>query len=239
MAKLEKVNLLNYPIFFMTKETQCPYLENKSEKRLVTNLNNNPFLFDELSLSGFRRIENWMYRPSCSHCNECKSYRVNLNQFSLTKSLKRVKKNNSEISTSLKKNLASEEYFDLFSTYQQKRHTGGSMSNMTFEDFKSMIESSPIKTQICEFRNKEKKLIGLMLFDYQKDGLSAVYSFYDIKFEKSGFGNFMILELIEIAKKLTLDYVYLGFYIKNAPRMNYKLKFKEGELYLDGRWTKV
>ena len=54
MAKFEKVNLLNYPIFFMTKETKCPYLGNKSEKRLVTDLNNNPFLFDELSLSGFR-----------------------------------------------------------------------------------------------------------------------------------------------------------------------------------------
>ena len=180
-----------------------------------------------------------MYRPSCSHCNECKSYRVNINQFSLTKSLKRIKKNNSEISISLKKNLASEEYFDLFLTYQQKRHTGGSMSNMTFEDFKSMIESSPINTQLCEFRNKEKKLIGLMLFDHQNDGLSAVYSFYDIKFGKSGLGNFMILELIELAKKLTLNYVYLGYYIKNAPRMNYKLKFKEGELYSDGKWNKT
>ena len=51
MAKFEKVNLLNYPIFFMTKETICPYLDNKSEKRLVTDLNNNPFLFDELSIS--------------------------------------------------------------------------------------------------------------------------------------------------------------------------------------------
>ena len=112
------------------------------------------------------------------------------------------------------------------------------MSNMTFEDFKSMIESSPIYTQLYEFRNKEKKLVGLMLFDHQKDGLSAVYSFYDIKFEKSGLGNFMILELIELAKKLTLDYVYLGYYIKNAPRMNYKLKFKEGEFYSDGKWTK-
>ena len=227
MAKFEKVNILNYPIFFMTKETKCPYLDNKSEKRLVTDLNNNLFLFDELSLSGFRRIENWMYRPSCSNCTECKSYRVNVKKFILTKSLKRIKKNNEEISTSL------------FSTYQNKRHTGSSMSNMTFEDFKSMIECSPINTQLYEFRNKEKKLIGLMLFDYQKDGLSAVYSFYEVKFEKKGLGNFMILELIELAKKLNLNYVYLGYYIKNASRMNYKLKFRQGELYSDGKWNKI
>ena len=124
MAKFEKVNLLNYPIFFMTKETKCPYLGNKSEKRLVTDLSNNPFLFDELSLSGFRRIENWMYRPSCNNCTECKSYRVNVKKFILTKSLKRIKKNNLEISILLKKNLASEEYNNLFSTYQHKRHAG-------------------------------------------------------------------------------------------------------------------
>ena len=56
-----------------------------------------------------------------------------------------------------------------------------------------MIECSPINTQLYEFRNKEKKLIGLMLFDYQKDGVSAVYSFYEVKFEKKGLGNLMIL----------------------------------------------
>ena len=180
-----------------------------------------------------------MYRPSCNHCNECKSYRVNVKKFILTKSLKRIKKNNLEISTLLKNNLACEEYFDLFSIYQQKRHTGSSMSNMTFDDFKSMIETSPINTQLYEFRNKEKNLIGLMLFDFQKAGLSAVYRVYDVKFEKNGLGNFMILELIELASKLNLNYVYLGYYIKNSSRMNYKLKFKQGELYSDGKWNKI
>ena len=239
MAKFEKLNLLNYPIFFMTKETTCPYLKNKSEKRLVTDLNNNPFLFDELSISGFRRIENWMYRPSCQNCSECKSYRINIKKFLLTKSLKRIRKNNTEVKVLLKKNIKTKKYYNLFSSYQNNRHTGSSMSFMTFEDFKSMIETSPINTQLYEFRNNKNKLIGLMLFDYQKDGLSAVYSFYDIELKKNGLGNYMILELIELGKKLNLKYIYLGYYIKNAERMNYKLKFKEGELFSDGKWTKI
>ena len=49
----------------------------------------------------------------------------------------------------------------------------------------------------------------------------------------------MILELITLAKKLNLEYVYLGYYIKNASRMNYKLKFREGELFSEGKWTKI
>ncbi len=239
MAKIEKVNLLNYPVFFMTKETQCPYLHNKSEKRLVTDLNNNPFIFDELSLSGFRRIENWMYRPSCNSCNDCQSYRINLDNFNMTKSLKRVNKKNSNNKINLKNNLAKKEYFKLFSKYQNERHTGSSMSLMTYEEFQSMIETSPINTQILEFRTPYNKLIGVMLFDYQKDGLSAVYSFYDLDYQKDSLGSFMILELIKYSKKLNLDFVYLGYYIKNATRMNYKLKFKQGELYSEGKWKKI
>ena len=239
MAKIEKVNLLNYPVFFMTKETQCPYLHNKSEKRLVTDLNNNPFIFDELSLSGFRRIENWMYRPSCNSCNDCQSYRINLDNFNMTKSLKRVNKKNLNNKINLKNNIAKKEYFKLFSKYQNERHTGSSMSLMTYEEFQSMIETSPINTQILEFRTPYNKLIGVMLFDYQKDGLSAVYSFYDLDYQKDSLGSFMILELIKYSKKLNLDFVYLGYYIKNATRMNYKLKFKQGELYSEGKWKKI
>ncbi len=239
MAKIERVNLLNYPIFFMTKESQCPYLEQKTEKRMVTDLNNNPLLFDELSLSGFRRIENWMYRPSCNNCNECKSYRIDLTKFIHTKSLKRVNKKNLQIIVNLKNNVASKEYYNLFDQYQNARHTGSSMSQMDYEDFKSMIETSPVNTQIYEFRNKEEKLIGIMLFDYQKDGLSAVYSFYDLDYHKNGLGNFMILKLIKLGQKLNMNYLYLGYYIKNALKMNYKLKFKEGELYSEGKWSKI
>ena len=109
---------------------------------------------------------------------------------------------------------------------------------MTYEEFKSMIEISPINTKIREFRN-DNKLIGIMLFDQQNDGLSAVYSFYDLDFKKEGIGNFMILDLFDLGKKLKLDYIYLGFYVRQALKMNYKLKFKPGELYYNGKWNKV
>ena len=34
-----------------------------------------------------------MYRPVCDNCSACKSYRVDIEQFKLTKSLKRISKN--------------------------------------------------------------------------------------------------------------------------------------------------
>ena len=58
------------------------------------------------------------------------------------------------------------------------------MSKMSFEDFKSMIEISPINTNLIEYKDKNNKLIAVMLFDTQKDGLSAVYSFYNPEYKK-------------------------------------------------------
>lgn len=239
MAKIEKVNFLNQPIFLMTKETKCPYLDNKLEKRLVTDLIDNSYLFDELSLSGFRRIENWMYRPSCNNCMECQSYRFSINNFVLSKSLLRVTRKNKNVNSILKLNESTKEYYNLFQNYQNQRHIGSSMSYMTYDEFKSMIEVSPVNTKLLEFRNSNNNLIGIMLFDQQKDGLSAVYSFYDLNFKRDGIGNFMILNLLNLGKKLKLDFIYLGFYVKQALKMNYKLKFKPGELYYNGKWNKI
>ena len=63
------------------------------------------------------------------------------------------------------------------------------MSKMSFEDFKSMIEISPINTNLIEYKDKNNKLIAVMLFDTQKDGLSAVYSFYKPEYKKNSIGN--------------------------------------------------
>ena len=113
------------------------------------------------------------------------------------------------------------------------------MSLMAYEEFKSMIEISPINTKLMEFRDLDDALIGIMLFDQQKDGLSAVYSFYNLDFKRDGIGNFMILDLLNLGKKLKLDFIYLGFYVRQALKMNYKLKFKPGELYFSGKWNKI
>ena len=238
MAKIEKKNIIDLPIFLLTKASECPYISSRIEKRLATDITNIKYLHDKLALSGFRRVENWMYRPACDNCNECKAYRVNIKKFIISKSFNRVLNKNLNISYKISPNKALKSYFLLFKKYQKERHYGGSMSMMKFNDFKAMIEVSPINTKIIEYRNEKNILIGIMLFDYQNDGLSAVYSFYNPNYNKNGLGNYMILKLIDLAKKINLKYVYLGYYIKNVEGMNYKKRFSPGEIYQDGKWIK-
>ena len=93
MIDIKPKSVLEQPIYMLTKATSCPYLTGKVEKRIATDISNNKNIYEELSINGFRRVENWMYRPVCDNCSACKSYRVDIQKFKITKSLKRVSKN--------------------------------------------------------------------------------------------------------------------------------------------------
>ena len=47
----------------------------------------------------------------------------------------------------------------------------------------------------------------------------------------------MILKLIEKLLKENITYLYLGYWVENCSKMNYKLKFNNVELFLNGKWV--
>ena len=233
MIDIKPKSVLEQPIYMLTKATPCPYLEGRVEKRIATDITYNKKVYNELASNGFRRVENWMYRPVCDNCSACKSYRVNIKDFELSKSLKRVSKNLKGISYKIIKNTATTEHYKLFKKYQFKRHPGGSMSDMDQNEFISMIETSPIKTKLMEFRDDSKNIVGVLLLDIDNINLSAVYSFFDPKLDKSGMGNYMVTQCLLFGKKNKYKYLYLGYYISEISSMSYKNRFKPGQI-LDG-----
>ena len=236
MIDIKPKNILEQPIYMLTKPTACPYLTGNVEKRIATDITYNSKIYDELATNGFRRVENWMYRPVCDNCSACKSYRVNLSNFELTKSLKRITKKLSKVNYRLVGNKSKAEHFKLFKKYQLDRHTGGSMSHMDECEFALMIETSPIKTKLMEFRDQSENLIGVILLDIDDNNLSAVYSFFDPKFNKLGLGNFMIIQCLLFGKKRKYRYLYLGYYIDQISSMSYKCRFKPGQIFSNNQW---
>ena len=239
MIDIKPKSALEQPIYMLTKASSCPYLNGKVEKRIATDISNNKKIYEELSINGFRRVENWMYRPVCDNCSACKSYRVDIKNFKLTKSLRRIYKNFKNISCKLVKNIATQEHFELFKKYLSERHKGGSMSNMDEDEFKSMIETSPINTLLLEFRNKSYNLVGAVLLDINEKNLSAVYSFFDPKFNKFGLGNYMIIQSLLFGKNYDYRYLYLGYYIKELSSMSYKSRFKPGQIFNNNEWKNI
>ena len=226
--------LLNLRI---TRSHECAYLQNREEQRLAADISEVPQLHDQLAESGFRRVENWVYKPVCIDCNSCIPIRVDAQNFVLSKNLKRIFKKNNNLQMSLDDKDADEEAFNLFKTYLKSRHNDGQMATMSQFDFHSMIHNSPIDTFLIKYRDEDNNLVACLLMDNQRDGLSAVYSFFDPRLEQQSLGTFLIIDAIQLTKSYSKKWLYLGYLVKNSQKMAYKARFRPYELYVDGHWV--
>jgi len=136
---------------------------------------------------------------------------------------------------------ATDEQYDLFKTYLNSRHQDGGMTDMDVFEFGAMIEETPVRTRIVEYN--QPKLNGgsilkyACLTDVLDDGLSMVYSFFDPDMSDRSPGKYMILDHVEIAREMELNYVYLGYWVAGSPKMDYKSQFDALELCINGEWV--
>ena len=230
------------PQFYVTAPQPCPYLEGRMERKLFTALQGESAdkLNDSLSHQGFRRSQNVLYRPSCAECSACLSARIDVQEFTTSRSQRRTLRRNSDLQRRATSPWASEEQYELFRSYLDSRHADGGMADMDVFEFAAMIEETPIRSRVVEYTHKDSgALLGVSLTDVLSDGLSMVYSFYTPDAPKRSMGTFMILDHVEIAREANLPYVYLGYWVPGSQKMGYKSKFAGLEVYTGGQWQKM
>ncbi len=211
-----------------TRALPCPYLPDRIERKVVTDLSvpNAMELYERLSRGGFRRSHSLAYRPACPGCSSCVPVRIRTADFVWSRTFRRLMSRNSDLTVADMSAHATMEQYRLFTRYQRSRHTGGEMSTMAFRDYRAMVEDSPIDTRIIEVRDSEGVLLAVMLADRQLDALSAVYSLYAPDEERRSLGTWMVLWMVERATERELPFVYLGYWIEQSPKMAYKARFR-------------
>jgi len=225
--------------FFATPPVACPYVPGRAERKLVVELvgNGSALFYDDLSRAGFRRSHRFAYRPACRGCASCVPVRIAVNDFSHTRSTRRIRNANLGITGRLLAPRATPEQFRLFAAYQRSRHSDSDMASMTYSDYRGMLEDTPVRSAVAEFRDACGSLVAASLIDLLDDGVSAVYSFYDPQQPKRSLGTWSILWLVEQCRRQGQLYVYLGYWIADSPKMAYKARFPALEQLTDGAWT--
>ena len=226
-------------LFHATAPGACPYLPEQLECKLVIELGDPEAgsLYTDLSRAGFRRSYGYAYRPACKSCSACVPVRIAVAAYSDSRSLRRVRRRNADLEDMLRPAVGTAEQYSLFRRYQESRHTRSKMAAMTFTEFRSMVDETPVSSFVLEVRDASGRLVAACLADWLEDGLSAVYSFFDPDEARRSLGTFMILRLIDIARAAELDVVYLGYWISGSGTMDYKQRFPAVEQLVDARWT--
>ncbi|MBE9557663.1 MAG: arginyltransferase [Proteobacteria bacterium] len=217
----------------------CPYLPGRVERQLYAELGGPAprEIFRRLSLAGFRRSHNIVYRPACPGCSACVPVRVDVEGFNWTRSWRRVMRRNADLVAADVALDITDEQYRLFRHYIRSRHGEGDMVVMNHNDYSSMVLSSPVDTSLVEFRDGGGDLIATCLTDHLPDGLSAVYSFFDPTQGHRSLGSFMVLWLIEEARRRGLPHVYLGFWVANSHKMSYKTRFQPLQAFGADGWA--
>jgi leucyl-tRNA---protein transferase len=165
-----------------------------------------------------------------------------VHSFTPSASFRRVIKTNADLISRVVPAVARNEHYSLFRDYVDTRHSDGGMADMTVLDFASMIDESVVDTRLIEFRKGTSSvshgiLVGSALIDILGDGLSMIYSFYDPQEARRSLGTYMVLDTIERTRKLGLNYLYLGYWIKGSSKMDYKSRFLPQERLSAEGWV--
>lgn len=222
---------------YVGPEHPCGYLPQRAATNLFVDPRApmSPILYGRLLERGFRRSGAYVYRPYCPACRSCVPVRLPAATFRPHRWARRVLRCNSDISTSLTHASLSDEAFALYRLYQRARHPAGGMDQDSVEDVNRFLFSDWSETWSCEFR-LAGQLVAVAVVDCLPDALSAVYTFFDPRLPERGLGNLAILHEIQQALDRGLRWLYLGYWIGESDKMNYKARFQPLQAFCDERW---
>jgi arginine-tRNA-protein transferase len=225
---------------YATPPHECSYLSDRQATTVFIDprFPKDTILYETLSQHGFRRSGEHLYRPHCYHCEACIPVRIPVWAFEPRRSQRRIWKKNQDLAVTAVASVFKQEHFNLYCLYLAARHRGGGMDSPTPESYIQFLSSDWSDTVFYEFR-LNRQLLGVAVVDLLESGTSAVYTFFDPAYPARSLGVYAILWEIEETKRLQLDWLYLGYWIRECRKMNYKTEYNPLEHYQHGVWQRL
>lgn len=229
---------VNSLAFFASEPHPCSYLDDQTAISVFADpsVTMTMRIYSRLADYGFRRSGSYVYTPSCPSCQSCLPLRIPVEQFRPNRSQRRAIKRNAGLTVHAIPAGFRQDHYELYCRYLTHRHAGSSMENPSPEEYMNFLTSDWSDTWFYEFRDNGK-LAAVSVADKLAQGLSAVYTFFEPAYEAQSIGNYVILWLVQEARSLRLASLYLGYWIPQCKKMQYKSRFQPCEIFANGRWA--
>jgi len=226
---------------YTTAPHPCSYLPGEEASTLFVDpeAEINQKTYSYLTQRGYRRSGNYLYKPDCLQCSACLSLRIPVNDYTFGRSDKRILQRNRDLSSIQVEHIFQDAFYQLYKDYITSRHQDGDMYPPSLEQYRGFLNNPFGNTEYHAFIDEQQAIKAVAVIDRLDDGLSAIYTFFDAQEDKRSLGTYAILWQIQQAQKLGLDYVYLGYWVKQCPKMNYKTRFRPAEILINQRWLTV
>ncbi|HUF03270.1 MAG TPA: hypothetical protein VMM38_03765 [Aridibacter sp.] len=194
-----------------------------------------------LLAKGWRHFGTYFFRYSIAYHSlrfrRVIPLRIRLEDFSLSRSLRRIRRLNSKLDVSIRTSSLDEEKRRLFDAHKQRFSGPRPGSILHFLD----SEPGSVPCPGLEFcvRDEEGRMMAVSFADEADDSLSSVYAMFDPTHSRRSLGIYTILLEIEHAKSLGKTFQYLGYAYEGSSFYDYKKRFSAIERFdWRGNWVK-
>lgn len=222
---------------YLAQEHLCSYLPERKAGSIFIDPHEplTADLYGQLLEQGFRRSAAHVYRPHCMGCTACISVRIPIDTFSASAAQQKIIRRNQDLTVQAVSSQFRSEHYELYQRYIEQRHADGDMYPPSPEQFQNFLNTDLDFACFYEFRLGEQ-LLAVAVTDVLPTGLSAMYTFFEPDDKRRSLGRYAILWQIEHSLRLGLPHLYLGYWIKDCQKMNYKTQYQPLEGFINQHW---
>lgn len=168
------------------------------------------------------------FRPICSECRACESLKIDAENYTLSKSERRILRKNTHLTTVIRHPTLTREHLSLFDRYHRYKHHTREWDAPKSDPknyYASFVQGhGDFGYEVLYFDNN--KLIAVDLIDILDEGISSLYCYYDPEYNRQSLGRYTLLKQIEFAYRLNLKWIYLGYYVEGCQSLAYKADYQ-------------
>ncbi|RLA35501.1 MAG: arginyltransferase [Gammaproteobacteria bacterium] len=228
------------PAFYVSPPHPCGYLPGRDAVTLFLDPTTRAdvTIYTRLARYGFRRSGAHLYRPRCPGCQACVPVRLPVAAYQPNRSQRRCARGNRDLRLDTAPFRFDAAQFALYRRYMAWRHPGSAMDDADPDHYMACFASDWCASEALTWYDGDN-LLAVAILDRLGDALSAVYTFFEPEEAARGLGNLAVLQQVAMAHEAELEWVYLGYWIRDCAKMSYKIGLRPLEWFDEGRWRRL